>query len=554
MTEAKKTELMEEETRATSLMPEANGSSITSVMDNNVSSARLTEIMDKDSNDRVTSIMQPHTAIDFSRRTSIDGFKIKKVIAENTGEATLILTEDEEGVNQVIKLYHSGARIDGKIEKVLENINSPYVMPYRKGGIYDGRMYEILPYYEKGDLTKNIPMSIDFIEKIVVKSLNEGLKVLHDNGIIHRDIKPSNLFLSDDESRVILGDFGISSLLDNNISVRATSISRTLGYSAPVASNGFVSRQSDYYSFGITLLHLVIGQDPFLGMTDMQILYQTINKPLEIPATVPPRMQQLIRGLTVKDRNNRWGYDEVVRWLNEEDVEIKERKTHKGIKPYTFNYNKYYGLDEISMAFANDWENATKHLYRGLVEKNIIQYGEEYVNKIADVKEFEDKDGAVFSMIYILNPHAPLCFKGKVYPDLQALGAAMKEKIPEIDPDIWKLISKGCLLQFIESNNFNDDLKAEIKFITEQIQKNKSEYYFALMYILYPEIGFDYNKKKYVNLEDFIDDLEMNDFNYIARICQDLISNPMFIMWIYSLGYAKQVESWMKIYEKAVWE
>lgn len=540
MADERKTELMNDGSRTTSVMPENNTSS------------RQTELMSNNKDERVTSIMEVDSAIDFTRRTSIDRFKIKKVIAENTGEASLLLTENE-GTSQVIKLYHMNTKPDERIEKVLETINSPYVMPHTKGGVYDERTYEILPYFEKGDLAKHIPMKPEFIENVVVKSVNEGLKVLHDNSIIHRDIKPSNLFLSNDETMVVLGDFGISSLLDSNVSVRATSMSRTFGYSAPEASSGFVSKESDYYSFGITLLHLAMGQDPFAGMTDMQILYSTINKPLEIPSTVSPRLQQLIRGLTVKDRNNRWGYDEVSRWLNNEDVEIKERRTYKGMKPYNFMNNRYFGLDEISMAFAADWDNAIKHLYRGLVDKNIAQYGEEYANKIIDLKNLEDKDIAVFKMIYILNKNAPLCFKGAIYTDLQALGMAIKEKAPKVDSNIWQLINSGCLLEFIENNNFNDAFKGQIRFITKEIQNNKADYYFALMYLLYPEIGFEYNKKKYVNLEDFIEDLEKNNSTQIAKICQDLISNKMFIMWVYSLGYSKQVESWMKVYEKAVW-
>ena len=446
MADSRKTEIMADQDRTTSVLPDVNNPS------------RQTELMGSNINDRVTSIMQTDTTIDFTRRTSIDRYKIKKVIAENTGEASLLLTENS-GVNQVIKLYHIDVKPDERIERVLASINSPYVMPHSKGGVYDERTYEILPYFEKGDLVKHIPMSFDFIENVVVKSVNEGLKVLHDNNIIHRDIKPSNLFLSNDEKRVVLGDFGISSLLDSNVSVRATSMSRTFGYSAPEASSGFVSKESDYYSFGITILHLAIGQDPFAGMTDMAILYQTINKTLDIPSTVPPRLQQLIRGLTVKDRNNRWGYEEVNRWLNNEDVEVKERRTHKGMKPYNFSNSRYYGLDEISMAFASDWENATKHLYRGLVEKNIVQYGEEYSNRITDIKALDDKDVAVFKMIYILNPNAPLCFKGAIYTDLQALGMAIKEKSPTIDENIMHLIDSGCLLEYIDNNNFNEAFK-----------------------------------------------------------------------------------------------
>ena len=103
MADERKTELMNDESRTTSVMS-----------DNNISS-RQTELMGNNRSDRVTSIMEVDSAIDFSRRTSIDRYKIKKVIAENTGEASLLLTENE-GKSQVIKLYHINTKPDERIE------------------------------------------------------------------------------------------------------------------------------------------------------------------------------------------------------------------------------------------------------------------------------------------------------------------------------------------------------------------------------------------------------------------------------------------------------
>ena len=554
------------DSRPTDIMNSDNGRETSIMPDMQLSgnAERATDIMgEKDP--RATDIMASvvEEAIDFSRITSIDRFKIKKVIAENTGEASLILTELGDR-KLVLKLYHLNTEPDKRITTVLDEINSPYLMKRVQGGVYDGRVYELLPYYENGDLEKQLPLENEFIEEVVVRSVNEGLKALHENGIIHRDVKPSNMFLNKDRDRVILGDFGISSMLENNVSVRATSLSRTLGYSAPEASNGFVSKESDYYSFGISLLHICTGRDPFEGMSDMQILYQTINKTLEIPKTITPRMRQLIKGLTVKDRNDRWGYDEVVKWLNKEHVEVKESKAIKGLKPYNFNYNKYYGLDAISMAFANDWDKAKKHLFRGLVEKNIIQYGEEYAVNIGDMRSStEDDDVAVFSMIYILNPHAPLCFMGYVYTDLQALGIKMNEARPSLTSvhskpskeykAIMKMIKTGCLTKYIELNNYEEGFKKDVEEIIKKITNGDDNYYYALMYIFYPELGFTYEEKKYVALADFVDDLEEHTSDEIARACGKLIANPVFLMWVYSLGYVDQVTEWMRVYEKVVW-
>ena len=68
------------------------------------------------------------------------------------------------------------------------------------------------------------------MESIITPSVNEGLKALHNQDIIHRDIKPSNMFYNDSKDKIVLGDFGISSVLKSDVSVRATNMSRTFGY------------------------------------------------------------------------------------------------------------------------------------------------------------------------------------------------------------------------------------------------------------------------------------------------------------------------------------
>ncbi len=247
--------------------------------------------------------------------------------------------------------------------------------------------------------------------------------------------------------------------------------------------------------------------------------------------------------------------NELVERLDDEfshPVEKKEKKNPKGWKAYTFNYHKYYGLDEISMAFALDWGNATKHLYRGHVEKNIAQYGEEYVDKIAELKEIEDKDAAVFLMIYVLNPNAPLCFKGTLYPDLKGLGNAMQAQIPNQDADIYHLLSSGCLKKYVDQMEYDETFKEAVSAITQKIMEKEDAFYFALMYLLCPELGFEYKGKQYASLESFVADLEKNEEEPLAKACGELVSDKLFLMWIYSLGYKKPVIDWMNTYEKAV--
>ena len=530
MSNSRETELMNNSNRYTEVMP------------NNIGGSRVTEIMSEGNASGVSY-----------DGNNIGGYIVKDVISENTGEASLLLAVKQD-IDYIIKLYHKNKQPNTELVKVVNELSSKYIIKAVETGVYNGRHYEVLPYYKNGDLTKHAPISYDVLKNSVIPCVNEGLKDMHNKNIVHRDIKPSNLFVSDDKKTIIIGDFGISSVLDKSMSVRATDMSRTFGYAAPETANGFVSKESDYYSFGITLLHLVTGQDPFYGMTDMEILYQTINKNLIVPEYIDVRLQNLIKGLTLKDRNDRWGYDEIVRWLNGEDIPIKEPKRVKhDYKPYNFNYNKYYGLKEISMAFANDWENAKKHLYRGLVEKNVAQYGEEYAVAIADLKEEPDKDLAVFKMIYVLNPQAPLCYRGKVYYDLESIGVKMRDSLPDFDEEVFELITKGCLYDFLIENNFDKILCDRVKEIENKMNSGDRKYYYALMYLLSPESKFSIQHRNFSDIESMVVYLESLSPSLIEELAGILVDDDQFLMWVYAQGYAAQINQWLEIYEKAEW-
>lgn len=88
-----------------------------------------------------------------------------------------------------------------------------------------------------------------------------ALQTVHDAGILHLDIKPKNVFVSS-AGEPALGDFGISTVTGDRSQ-------RTVGgwsfdYSPPETYEfGAASQQSDLYSLGATLYHLLSGSVPF---------------------------------------------------------------------------------------------------------------------------------------------------------------------------------------------------------------------------------------------------------------------------------------------------
>lgn len=106
------------------------------------------------------------------------------------------------GKNYVVKHYHGGWKPSGKIKDFLSNVRHPNIAHVLENGIYGERYYEIYEHYSNGTLEEAGALPINYIQNVIVPSINEGLHELHINGIVHCDIKPSNLFFSD--SSVVL--------------------------------------------------------------------------------------------------------------------------------------------------------------------------------------------------------------------------------------------------------------------------------------------------------------------------------------------------------------
>lgn len=90
-------------------------------------------------------------------------------------------------------------------------------------------------------------------------TLCETLAFVHSKGIVHHDIKPLNILLTSDDT-IKIGDFGI-----------ANSMGGTISYLSPEMLQGHEVESTDprvdVYALGVTLLELLIGQNPFRGLS-----------------------------------------------------------------------------------------------------------------------------------------------------------------------------------------------------------------------------------------------------------------------------------------------
>ena len=308
--------------------------------------------------------------------TICDKYTVQSQLEVSSGEADLYLCS--VGSSQyVAKVYKRKFAIKQEVIDALLRIDSPYVARLYETGIFNGYPVEILPYYEKGSLQGKTFTEDELIRKII-PNINEGLHAIHEAGIIHKDLKPSNIMLNSDGETVSIIDFGISSIVADGNTVLVTKTGMTPEYSAPETFKNLFLRESDYYSFGITLFELFCGYTPYANMQPEEIEQYVSVQRIPYPEEMSALLQDFISALTYYDISNRsnknnpkrrWTYEEVKKWLDGEPLVIPGEgigNVGKGAMPvFKFLGEDFTDPAQLVAAFAKNWEEGKKQLFRG---------------------------------------------------------------------------------------------------------------------------------------------------------------------------------------------
>nr|UYO08133.1 MEK2 [Bursaphelenchus xylophilus] len=147
--------------------------------------------------------------------------------------------------------------------EVLHKCNSPYIVGFY-GAFTNNNDISICMEYMDGlsldiVLQYNQRISEKRVGRIAVAVI-KGLTYLKEEfNILHRDVKPSNMLVNS-RGEIKLCDFGVSCMLIDSM---ANSFVGTRSYMAPERLTGTrYSIQSDVWSFGLSLVELVLGRYP----------------------------------------------------------------------------------------------------------------------------------------------------------------------------------------------------------------------------------------------------------------------------------------------------
>ncbi len=162
----------------------------------------------------------------------------------------------------------------------------------------------------------------DLARRLMIQ-VARGLRDAHRAGIIHRDIKPGNL-LVDGEEHLKVADFGLAKPSDPNLSLtRGNTVMGTPYYMAPEQALGEpLDHRADMYSIGCTFHHLLAGEPPFDGPSQMAVIAKHLKeKPTPIrqrAPRVPPRLAGILDRLLEKEPAKRFPtYEALIHALEE---------------------------------------------------------------------------------------------------------------------------------------------------------------------------------------------------------------------------------------------
>lgn len=138
-------------------------------------------------------------------------------------------------------------------------------------------LYIILEYCENGSLhtiCKNFGKFPENLVALYMSQVLNGLRYLHEQGVIHRDIKGANILTTKDGG-VKLADFGVAT---KQSGLDQASVVGTPYWMAPeVIELSGATTASDIWSVGCTVIELIEGKPPYHKLQPMQALFRIVN-------------------------------------------------------------------------------------------------------------------------------------------------------------------------------------------------------------------------------------------------------------------------------------
>jgi len=229
------------------------------------------------------------SAVDFRATIEFNDVQLKIEYLGQGGYAVVVQCQ-LHGEMAAAKLFNTSNTIEVKAvkneAKLLASLRHPNVVQFVGYAVKENQHYIITELMSKDlrmYLKENFPLSLPLVVNIMLQ-IAEGMKYLHESGVMHRDLKADNVLINavENESyispsvQVKLADFGLSKLNLNNSRFTTMGVG-TAQWRAPEVfkdkqNTEKYTNAADVYSFALVFFEVLTGEVPFANISKSQIL------------------------------------------------------------------------------------------------------------------------------------------------------------------------------------------------------------------------------------------------------------------------------------------
>ena len=304
--------------------------------------------------------------------------------------------------------------------------DSRLATPFRVGRDADGRFFTMAGYHPEGSLRDRLSSTGRLPEAAIrplLRDLAAALAQLHreldGRRIVHCDVKPSNVLIvrrgsgeADWEFRLSDFDSSVLTPLDE-----PASTARTVEYAAPetyIPHAGSPAPAMDYWSLGMLMLACIRGRHPFDGLHDDRVRELVVTDwhvDVQYLRDIGDEaLRALIAGLLQRRPGDRWGEEEIRRWLDGDAEAVVSGLRLLGERaaptPFTIGGEACYTAGNAARALLRSWD--TGALYGDAFPSWLRTLSPTAASCADDARREPSRDAGLLRFCRTLYPEEPI--------------------------------------------------------------------------------------------------------------------------------------------------
>jgi predicted ATPase/tRNA A-37 threonylcarbamoyl transferase component Bud32 len=255
---------------------------------------------------------------------TIQDYEILEKIEETTGSLIYRGRKSDGNETVILKVLKTQLPSPSEIARfkqeydIIKNLNSDDIIKTLDILYHESTFLIVLEDFNGVSISRIIENGYVFDIKTFLKigiKISNAIGLLHKNDIIHKDIKPANILFNQNDGRIKITDFGISSVIthENEQIYNPDVIQGSLLYMSPEQTgrmNRMVDYRTDIYSLGVTFYKMLSGNVPFESNDPLEIIHSHIAKePIPLfqrNSEIPKIISDIIQKVMSKNPEDRY--------------------------------------------------------------------------------------------------------------------------------------------------------------------------------------------------------------------------------------------------------